>query len=123
MKKLLMVLLAIVLVAGVLVPTGSAWGRGSHGGWHRGGCFGCGFGFGFFSGAVVGGILAAPYYYPPYYYAPSYYPPYYAPPAYAAPPRPSCYTQQGYWQQAPMSSSGGFTTYQNVWVPPQTVCR
>ncbi len=122
MKKLLPVLLAVVLVMTVFVPTASAW--------RRGGCFGCGFGFGFFTGAVVGTALAAPfYYYPryyPYYYYPPYpyypaYPSYVAPPAYAA-PQPSCYSQQGYWQQAPVSS-GGFTTYQNVWVPPQTVCR
>jgi hypothetical protein len=123
MKKVLGVLLAIVLVTAVLVPTADAWrGGGHHGGGFRGGhgCFGCGFGLGFFSGAV----LAGPYYNSPYnspYYSPPY--PYYgAPPAYAA-PEPSCYTQPGYWQQVPMSSSGGFTTYQNVWVPQQSVCR
>ncbi len=126
MKKLLSALLAIVLVAAVSVPTASArGGRGFHGGRHfRGGhgCFGCGFGFGFFTGAVLGGVLAAPYYYRPYpYYYPPY--PYYgAPPVYGA-PQPYCYTQPGYWQQVPMSSSGGYTTYQNVWVPQQTVCR
>ncbi len=119
MKRLLIPVLAILLVAAVSVPTASARGGHGrfHGGWHRGGgCFGCGFGLGFFSGAVLGGALAAPYYYyPPYPY-------YVAPPAYA-PPQPYCYTQPGYWQQVPMSSDGGYTTYQNVWVPQQAVCR
>jgi len=43
------------------------WGRG----------FGWGFGAGFLGGAIVGGALAAPYYYggPYYYYGPPYYPP------------------------------------------------
>ena len=122
MKKFLGLLLAIVLVVAVSVPTASAWGgRGFHGGGRfQGGrgCFGCGFGFGFFSGAVLGGAWAAPSYAPypyPYYY-------YGAPPVYA-PPQPYCSTQPGYWQQVPLASSGGFTTYQNVWVPEQTVCR
>lgn len=122
MKKFLIVLLAIVLVTAVFVPTASAW--------RRGGCFGCGFGFGVLTGAVVGSALAWPFYYPPYpyyYNAPyPYYgvpPTYYGvPPAYAV-PQPYCYTQQGYWQQAPVSNGGGFTTYQSVWVPPQSVCR
>jgi hypothetical protein len=56
------------------------WGRG----------FGWGFGAGFLGGAIVGGALAAPYYYgaPYYYYGAPYYPPaaygpgYYPPPAY-----------------------------------------
>ena len=132
MRKVLSALLAIVLVAAVFVPAASArGGRGFHSGgrfhgghahgggrFHGGhGCFGCGFGFGFFSGAVLGGALAAPYYYRPYPY------PYYvAPPVYTA-PQPYCSTQQGYWQQVPMSSDAGFTTFQNVWVPQQTVCR
>ncbi len=107
MKKLLIVLLAIVMVAAVSVPTASA-DRGWH---HRGGgCFGCGFGLGFFSGAVVGGALAAPYYYPP-------------PPVYVyTPPPPRCFTQPGYWSQVPYTGYNGYTTYQSVWVPPQTVC-
>ncbi len=52
------------------------WGRG----------FGWGFGAGLLGGAIVGGALAAPYYYGgPYYYgAPYYYPPAYEP-AYPAP--------------------------------------
>ncbi len=104
MNKLLIVLLAIVMVAAVSVPTASA-DRGWH---HRGGgCFGCGFGLGFFSGAVVGGALAAPYYAPP--------------PVYVV-PRPSCYTQPGHWSVLPYTSYNGYTTYQNVWVPPQTIC-
>jgi len=43
------------------------WGRG----------FGWGFGAGFLGGAIVGGALAAPYYYggPYYYYGAPYYPP------------------------------------------------
>lgn len=90
MKRLLVILVAIVLVATVSVPVASAWGGHGrfHGGGHfRGhGCFGCGFGF--FTGAVLGGALAAPYYYPPYYYAP-----YYPPPVYAVPPQPYCYAQ------------------------------
>lgn len=124
MKKFLGALLAMMLVAAVAVPTATAGGdrpfhRGRH--FHHGhGCYGCGFGLGFFSGAVVGGALAGPYYYHPYYYAP--YPTYVAPPVYVAPP-PSCATQPGYWQQVPLSDSGGYTTYQNVWVPGQTVCR
>ena len=117
MKKLLIILLAIVMVAAVSVPPASARDHGWHGrgGWgerhefHRGGgCFGCGFGFGFFSGAILGGALAAPYYAPP--------------PVYVAPPPPTCYTQPGYWQQVPYSN-GYYTQYQTVWVPPQTVCR
>ena len=155
MKKLLSVLLAIVLVMAVFVPAASARGggfSGGGGGWHGGGgwrgggwhgggwgwrgggwgggCWGCGFGWGDFTGAVLGSALAWPFYYPaypysnyapyPYYGAPPAY--YGAPPAYGG-PQSSCYTQQGYWQQAPVSDGGGFTTYQNVWVPPQTVCR
>jgi hypothetical protein len=48
--------------------------------WGRGGCWGCGVGAGFVAGAIVGGALAAPYYYGPgpYYYGPGYGPgPYY----------------------------------------------
>ena len=119
MKKFLSVLLVVMLVAVVAVPTASARdGRAFHGGrdfQHGHGCFGCGFGLGVFSGAVIGGALAAPYYYAPYPY-------YVAPPAYPA-PQPYCYTQPGSWQQVPVSTAGGYTTYQNVWVPEQTVCR
>ena len=50
------------------------WGRG----------FGWGFGAGFLGGAIVGGALAAPYYYGPYpyYYGAPYPPAYYPAPAY-----------------------------------------
>jgi len=119
MKKLLIPLLAIVLVAAVSVPPASAaWGRdgGGRGGWGerhefhgRGGCVGCGFLGGLVVGGILGGVLAAPYYAPP--------------PVYAAPPPPTCYTQPGYWSRVPNTGSGGYTTYQNVWVPPQTVCQ
>lgn len=124
MKKLLSALLALLLVAAVSVPTAIAGGGHPFHGrrhFHRGhGCYGCGFGFGFFPGAVVGGAVVGPYYYAPYYYAP--YPSYVVPPVYA-PPQPSCSTQPGYWQQVPLSDSGGYSTYQNLWVPEQTVCR
>jgi len=56
--------------------------------WGRGGCWGCGVGAGFVAGAIVGGALAAPYYYGPgpYYYGPGpYYGPGYGGPAYPAP--------------------------------------
>jgi BA14K-like protein len=52
------------------------WGGGWHGGWHggwRGGGWGY-YGGGFAAGAILGGALAAPYYYPaPYYVDPGYY--------------------------------------------------
>ncbi len=123
MKKFLVVLMAVLLVTGVTAPALAGGGHGSHGGGrsHGGhGGFWPGYGWGFFSGAILGGALAAPYYYAPYY-APYYYAP--PPPANYYAPQPSCSTQPGYWQQAPLTSSGGFTTYQNVWAPPQTVCR
>jgi hypothetical protein len=59
-------------------------GGGWHGGGYRGGYYGGGWGWGgFAAGAVIGGLLAAPYYYGggPYYYyggGPYYY---YGPPA------------------------------------------
>lgn len=54
------------------------WGRG----------FGWGFGAGFLGGAIVGGALAAPYYYgaPAYYYGAPYYPPAAYGPGYYPPP-------------------------------------
>jgi len=111
MKKLVVVLVAVLLVAGLAAPTPALawWG------------FWPGFGVGAFTGLVLGGALAAPFYYHPYPYAPYYYAP--RPPAYYAAPQPSCYTQSGYWSQAPVHQANGFTTYQNVWVPPQEVCR
>ncbi len=120
MKKLLVPLLALVLVAGISIPTAdAAWGGGWHGRWGRGerhefhrghGCVACGFLGGLVLGGIVGGALAAPYY---------------APPAtvYAPPPPPACYTQPGYWSQVPHTDPYGYITYQNVWVPPQTVCE
>ncbi|HLH87023.1 MAG TPA: BA14K family protein [Xanthobacteraceae bacterium] len=64
------------------------WG----GHWGHGGCWGCGVGAGFVAGAIIGGALAAPYYYGPgygYYGVPYYYGggPYYygAGPYYPAP--------------------------------------
>ncbi len=121
MKKFLIVLLAIVMVAGVSVPTASAKDHGWHHGWHGrgdwghrhefhrdGGCVGCGFFGGLVLGGVLGGALAAPYYAPP--------------PVYVV-PQPYCYTRPAYWSQVPYTSYGGYTTYQNVWVSPQTVCQ
>ena len=121
MKKLLVPLLAIVLVAGASIPTASAEWRG---GWHGrggggerhefhggGGCVACGFLGGLVLGGVLGGVLAAPYYSAPP--APVY-----------APPQPACYTQPGHWEQVPAYAGPyGYTTYRNVWVPPQTVCQ
>ena len=70
--------LAIKNAAGSDVVT--VWGRG----------FGWGFGAGLLGGAIVGGALAAPYYYgAPYYYPPAYYGPgpgYYGGPAYGPGP-------------------------------------
>ena len=119
MRKLLIVLLALGIVAAVAVSPASAdQGWHGRGGWgvrhevHRGGgCVGCGFVGGLFLGGALGAALAAPYFYAP------------PAPVYVGPPPPACYTQPGYWSQVPYTSYGGYTTYQNVWVPPQTVCR
>ena len=47
-------------------PRGHGGGHGYHGGGHRGAVWG-----GFAAGALLGGLLAAPYYYGPgYYYGP-----------------------------------------------------
>ncbi len=119
MKKLLSVLLAVMLMAAVSVPTASAWEGGRHGrgGWGErhefhgggGGLF-PGYAFGAITGLLLGGALTAPYYVAP-------------PPAvYVAPPPPTCYTRPGFWSQVPYSN-GYYTTYRNVWVPPQTVCQ
>ncbi len=110
MKKFLIVLLASVMVAAVSVPPASARDWHRHGGFHHrgGGCVGCAFVGGLVLGGVLGGVLAAPYYAPP-------------PPVYVAPP-PYCTRRPGYWSQVPYTTYGGYTTYQNVWVPPQTVC-
>jgi len=115
MRKFLLPLLAGLLMLTVsAAPASAAWGRGDwgHEG-HRGGCVGCGFVGGLVVGGVLGGLvgsaLAGPAYAGP--------PPIYAP----APPR-TCDTQPGYWSQVPSVGPGGYTVYQNVWVPPQTVC-
>jgi hypothetical protein len=116
MKKLLVLLLAVVLVVAVSAPPASAdgariWqGRGGWGGehmYHGGGCVGCGFLGGLLLGGILGGVLAAPYV---------------APPPVSA-PEPTCYVQPGYWAQVPYARPDGYTMYRNVWVPPQTVCR
>ena len=117
MKKLLVLLVVILLVAAVSAPPASAAERGwggrsdwgerheSHGG---GGCFGCALFGGLVLGGILGSALAGAYASPP--------------PVYGPPP-PTCYSQPGYWTQVPRSVPGGYTTYQNVWVPPQTVCQ
>jgi hypothetical protein len=99
-KRMLNISVAAVLAAGVTAASSVAsatpfadalairnaagtevemvWGRG----------FGWGFGAGFLGGAIVGGALAAPYYYggPHYYYGAPYYPPAaYGPGYYPAP--------------------------------------
>jgi hypothetical protein len=66
--------LAIEKAAGTGVET--VWGRG----------FGWGVGAGLLGGAIIGGALAAPYYYGAPYYGPGYYPPpAYGPGYYPAP--------------------------------------
>jgi hypothetical protein len=65
------------------------WGGGWRGGGWRGRGWGWGVGAGFATGAIIGGALAAPYYYGyPYPYYGGYYqaPAYYGPPVYAPPP-------------------------------------
>ncbi len=110
MKKFLVPLLALMLVAAVSVPPASAdrgWegrDRGAPHEFHNGGAF---LG-GLLLGGVLGGILGAPYAAPP--------------PVYVTPP-PACYTQPGYWTQVPHVRPDGYTTYHNVWVPPRTVCQ
>ncbi len=109
MKNFLSILLATVLVAAVAVPTASARDWGERHEFHRGGgCVACGFIGGLALGGILGGALAAPYYAAP------------PAPVYLTPP--SCYTRPGYWSQVPAYGYGGYTTYQNVWVPQQTVC-
>lgn len=83
MKKIATILLAAIsLGAAALLTSSSADARWvGYGGWRHGGGYGWGYrGWGwapFAAGAVIGGALAAPYYYPygpyPYYY---YYYPY-----------------------------------------------
>lgn len=116
MKKLLIGFLAVLLVVGITTPA-LAWGHGHRGGGgYRGGWYGGfwpGYGVGAFTGLAIG-TLAAPYAYPYPYYAP--------PPVYLM-PAPTCYQSGGYWTQVPVNGGGGYTTYQNVWVPGGTICR
>ncbi len=79
------------------------WGRG----------FGWGFGAGFLGGAIVGGALAAPYYYGgPYYYyygTPYYGPGYYPAPAYGG---NAAYCAQRYRSYDP--ATGTYLGYDGV---------
>jgi hypothetical protein len=78
--------------------------------WGRGGCWGCGIGAGFVAGAIVGGALAAPYYYGPGYYGggPYYYGggPYYPAPAYGPGPAPGYGPAPAYYS-GPAPGPGG----------------
>ena len=67
------IILALILVTSAVTAQAGGYYRGNNG-WAYGGAF--------LGGAIVGGLLARPYYYapPPVYYAPP--PVYYAPPAY-----------------------------------------
>jgi len=82
----------------------TVWGRG----------FGWGFGAGFLGGAIVGGALAAPYYYGgPYYYGAPYYPPgAYGPGYYPAPAGDGAYCAQRYRSYDP--ATGTFLGYDGV---------
>jgi len=103
--------LAFILVLAIPVPPAQAYRGDDHHdrGHHGGGCVGCGFVGGLVVGGALGALLGAPYAV--------------APPTYAyTPPPPACYTRPGYWSQAPVVRPDGLTTYQRVWVPPQTVC-
>jgi hypothetical protein len=100
---------AVILTAAVSAsPVSAAWSRAGHpptverhAGYGVAGCPGCAF----LGGVVVGGLLAGAA----------------AAPVYA--PQPVCYAQPGYWSQAPVTRPDGYTEYQSVWVPPQTVCQ
>jgi hypothetical protein len=70
MRKILTVFVAAVAIGAAALATSSradAWGWGWRGGW------GWGWGAPFVAGAIVGGALAAPYWYGGYGYGP-YYP-------------------------------------------------
>ncbi len=117
MKKWAVSLLALVVILVASIPPASAAPRGywdGRGGreivreHHGGGCVACGIVGGLLVGGIVGGLIAHAYA---------------APPAVVAAPAPACYTQPGYWGQAPVTRPDGYTTYQQVWVPPQTVCQ
>ncbi len=80
---------------------GRGWGWGGRG-WGRG--WGWGLGGGLAAGAIIGGALAAPYYYGGGYYGGPYYyggGPYYAAPAYEADP--------GYYEEG--GGGGGGVEY------------
>ncbi len=77
LRKVIITAAAIIALGVAAVPTdasaywrGGGW-HGGYGGWHGGG-WGY-YGGGFAAGAILGGLLAAPYYYGPppgYYYGP-----------------------------------------------------
>ncbi len=100
--------LMIALTLGLSVKPASA-----HHGHHHHGHFWGGFGAGAATGLIFG-TLAAPRYYEPA-------------PVYVYPPAPVCrdIQTQGYWRQVPVMGAGGFTTYQNEWIPGsyQRVCQ
>jgi len=110
MKRIAVATVVLVALTFGLAP------KAAHAG---GGHFWGGFAAGTATGLVVG-TLAAPRYYAP---APAYYAP---APVYVA-PSPVCrdYQTGGYWRQVPVVDAGGFTSYQNVWVPGgvQRVCQ
>jgi BA14K-like protein len=73
LRKLIIVFAATLAIGFAAFPTNASaqWHRGWHGGgWGY-------YGGGFAAGAILGGLLAAPYYYGPgpYYPAPGYYGP------------------------------------------------
>jgi len=109
MRKLLPVLLAVVLLG--TVPALSPALAGGHGGSHSG-HGGSHPGHGHIHPGFGVGVLVGPAYVYPY-----------LGPVYVEPLPPTCYTTQGYWAQVPVTPAYGFPTYQNVWVPPQTVCQ
>ncbi len=86
MRKFLTALVAVAAIGAAALATSSTadarWGGGWHGGWGWRGGWGWGPGP-FVAGALIGGALAAPYYYGGYYGYGSYYPygpyPYYGP--------------------------------------------
>jgi BA14K-like protein len=90
--------LAIRKAAGTDVEM--VWGRG----------FGWGFGAGFLGGAILGGALAAPYYYGPY--GPAYYPPAYGPGYYPAPAGDPSYCARRYRSYDP--ATGTYLGYDGV---------
>src|ERR1035437_375089 len=85
MLRRFIVAIATVAALGISFGATDASARGGHGGghggWHGGGGWrgggGWGVGAGLLGGALIGGMLASPYYYDsgPYYYGPGpYYP-------------------------------------------------